>query len=429
MIVTGQSLGGYLAILFTLWLQHDVDLKESNGHRNNKRPICITFGSPLVGDEALQLAIRERPTWMSSFLNLVTKKDPVAGLFSSKTSYKPFGNFLFCTESGGNSVFEDPNLILAILDSMGSSNSGNSEMCDYGNDLREIRKKLLYRGVSESGKLYLNSFRAGIQLQLNEVGLLSHISDNMIQIMEEKQLKIMRRKRNMYEPARKLNDMKICLMPMEWYIKATRSKGGYYDTFKNSSKTGQEAERKPVIVKIQRLLNQFWKNIVQENNLMPQEDAKMHARWLNSATIYRRIIEPLDIADHYKNGNTDYIQKRPDHYQLLEKWLNKDREVSNPSDRKKSKAVSLNVDSCFWAHVEEALISLRGLQVGGSSTNAFDLEHELEKFEDYLMIGIKDYMVSPDIFLKGSSLMKWWNEYKAYKGNTYASEFANFMNS
>ncbi|GKB47211.1 senescence-associated carboxylesterase 101-like protein, partial [Tanacetum coccineum] len=63
LVVTGRSLGGYLAILFSLWLQHAVDMKESHGYRNNKRPICITFGSPLVGDGALQRAISEHPQW------------------------------------------------------------------------------------------------------------------------------------------------------------------------------------------------------------------------------------------------------------------------------------------------------------------------------------------------------------------------------
>ncbi|PWA76636.1 alpha/Beta hydrolase fold protein [Artemisia annua] len=428
LIVTGQSLGGYLAILFTLWLQHEVDMEESKGRRNNKRPICITFGSPLVGDVALQLAIRERPTWKSCFLNVVTKKDPVASLFSSKTSYKPFGTFLFCTESGSNSVFEDPELILAVLDSMGSSNAGNLEMSDYGNNLRETRRKLLYRGVSESGELYLNLFRAGITLQLKEVGVSDNISENLIGRMEKEQKKMMR-SNNIYESIRKITDMKISMTYMEFYMKNTRSKGGYYVSFKDA-KTREKIISKAAIIRHQRLLNQYWRKFVEEKDLMPQEEGvNLRKRWLYSGNKYRKIVEPLEIAEYYKNGKTNYVDKRPFHYKLLEKWLNEDREMSNTSDRNESKAASLNEDSCFWAQVEEALISLRGLRNGGSSKNAFDLECELEKFEDYLMLAINDYKVSPDIFLEGSSLMKWWNEYKEYRGDSYASEFANFMNN
>nr|GFC39752.1 senescence-associated carboxylesterase 101-like [Tanacetum cinerariifolium] len=74
--------------------------------------------------------------------------------------------------------------------------------------------------------------------------------------------------------------------------------------------------------------------------------------------------------------------------------------------------------------MEEALISLHKLRGGGLSFNKGNVEKELEQFEAYLMLSINNFLVSPKIFLEGSSLMKWWNEYNAYKGKLYASEFA-----
>ncbi|KAI3784761.1 hypothetical protein L1987_43866 [Smallanthus sonchifolius] len=425
LIITGSGLGGYLAILSTLRLHHAIDVEELNGSKKTKRPICITFGSPLVGDASLQCAIAERPQWKSSFLNVVAKKDPVASFYSTGTSYKPLGTFLFCTESGGHTAFEDQDSILRVLDAMKSSDEGNLQIYDYTNVLSSIRRKVLYRGVSELGELNLNLLRAGITLQLKEVGVLDVISNDQIGEMEEKQKVLTRSKKKAYEPTKKLNEMKISLTYMEWYMKKNKLKGGYYDSYKNP-KTQDEIKSQQEILKRQRFLNQYWKDTVEEKERMPQkEGAKLRKRWLYGGTNYRRIVEPLDIAEHYKKGNTNYMKYRSDHNKLLEKWSDEDKKDSKSSEEKRNQAASLTEDSCFQAHVEEALISLRGLVNGGPVSN----EKELEQFEAYVMCAINNYSVSPDIFLKGSSLMTWWNEYKAYKGTTYASEFAQYMNN
>ncbi|KAI3768679.1 hypothetical protein L2E82_19509 [Cichorium intybus] len=280
LVVTGRGLGGYLAILFTLFHQHAVDLEEYNGSKTAKRPICITFGAPLLGDE----------------------------------TFRP------------------------------------------------------------------------------------------------------------YEKAKRNEDKFITYM--EWYMKIQRSEGrNYYDSYKKAE-TKKEIERQQEVIRHQRILNQYWKKLVDEKNRMPQkEGAKLRKRWLYSGTNYRRIVEPLDIADYYKRGNTDYIGNRPNHYELLEKWSEDDKKGQMSSDGK-MKAVCLTEDSCFWAHVEEAVILLRELKNGGSSSFATDIEG----FEVYIWEAIQNFSVSPDVFLEGSSLMKWWSDYKVYKGSSYDSEFARYMN-
>ncbi|KAJ0754483.1 putative carboxylesterase [Helianthus annuus] len=424
LIITGSGLGGYLAILSALRLHHAIDVEESNGSKKTKRPICITFGSPLIGDKAFKSAIDERPQWKFGFLNVVARKDPVATFFSSNTLYKPFGTFLFCTESGGHTAFEDQHSILPVLDAMKFSNEDSSQVYDYTNILSSIRRKVLYRGSSELDEFNLNSLRAGIKLQLKEVDVLSDITNDDIGKMEN-QAKLNKRKKNPYEPTKKLNEMKISLTYMEWYMTGQKRKGcGYYDGYKNP-KTREEIVGQQEILKHQGRLNQYWKDIVVEKDRMPQkEGAKLRKRWLLGGNNYRRIVEPLDIAEYYKKGNIKYIENRPNHYKLLEKWLDEDKD-SNSSEVTRNKAASLTEDSCFWAHVEEALILLRNM-VNGGSINA---DKELEEFEVYVIHEIENYAVSPDIFLKGSSLMTWWNEYKAYKGTAYASEFARYMNN
>ncbi|XP_076954243.1 senescence-associated carboxylesterase 101-like [Bidens hawaiensis] len=421
LIITGSGLGGYLAILSTLCLHHAIDVEESNGNNKTKRPICITFGCPLVGDAVLQRAIAERPRWKSSILNVVVKRDPVASFLSSNTLYNPLGTFLFCAESGGHTAFEDQDSIMSVLDVIKSSNEGNSQIYDYTNVLSLIRRKVLYRGVSELGEFNLNSLRAGITLQLKEVNVLNNITNGQIGEMEKKHTDMIRRKNfvSAYDPSKKLNEMKISLTYMEWYMKTRKSTGGYYDSYKNP-RTKDEIESTQKIVLHQGRLNQYWKKTVEEKDKMPQkEGAKLRKRWLLGGNNYRKIVEPLDIAEYYKKGGIDYINNRSNHYKLLETWFDEDKKVLESSEVRRSEAASLTEDSCFWARVEEAL---RDLANGGT----IDAE---ENFEAYLMGEIENYSVSPDIFLPGSSLMTWWDKYKAHKGSAYASEFAQYMNN
>ncbi|KAM0033621.1 putative carboxylesterase [Helianthus debilis subsp. tardiflorus] len=248
-------------------LHHAIDVEESEGSKKTKRPICITFGCPLVGDKAFASAIDERPQWKYSFLNVVANKDPVATFFSSDP-YKPFGTFLFCTESGGYTAFEDQDSILLVIDAMKSPpNEGNLQDYDYTNILISIRRKVLYRGVSELGESNLNLLRAGITLQFKEVGVLNDISNDQIGKMETK---LNKRKKNPYEPTTALNEVKISLTYMEWYMKSSKSKGCYYERYKNA-KAIDEIEKQQLMPKHQRILNKYWKKTVEEKDRMPQK--------------------------------------------------------------------------------------------------------------------------------------------------------------
>jgi hypothetical protein len=93
-------------------------------------------------------------------------------------------------------------------------------------------------------------------------------------------------------------------------------------------------------------------------------------------------------------------------------------------------SAGLNEDSCFWAHVEDAIILCDLLKNEGSVTDAEKATHkeELIKFEDYVWGVIDNFAVSPDIFLEKSSFMQWWKKYKGIVGSAYSSPLADFMN-
>ena len=165
LIITGHSLGGSVASLFTLYLL------DSMNKKSKCRPICITFGSPLIGDFGLQ-----HSQWNSFFLHVVSNKDPVPGLFlpsshSQTTAYKPFGTYLLCSELGF-ACFDDPDLILKFLTFISSEVAGGLlQVVDYGEILRNLKKRAICKGPWLAGERFADPFSAGIVMELETIGI------------------------------------------------------------------------------------------------------------------------------------------------------------------------------------------------------------------------------------------------------------------
>ncbi|XP_030959421.1 senescence-associated carboxylesterase 101-like [Quercus lobata] len=215
---------------------------------------------------------------------------------------------------------------------------------------------------------------------------------------------------------------------LEQYKKVSKDKRvGYYDRYKNKLDTSDIK-----VVEYMRCLTCYWEEMVDQAEKRPQTvGASLRTRSLFGGTNYRRMIEPLDIADYYKAGKQDYInQGRSKRYIILEQLLKEtEKPSSGPNELKKQNvASSLTKDSCFWAHVEEARISCKLLSSGESN----DMEKERNKlieFENYVYGLMKNYAVSSEIFLPGSSFMTWWRDYREIKGTFYHSHLTSLMNN
>ena len=148
LIITGNSLRGSVATLFAL------SLLEKCNFSNTKRPLCITFGSPLIGDEGLQLAISNYSAWNSCFLHVVSDQDPVPRVLIN--GYKPFGTFLLCSELGC-SCFEDPQTILELLMVAYSGNPENQDpnkvFESYGTFVEHLNRKVLCKDPTDHESL------------------------------------------------------------------------------------------------------------------------------------------------------------------------------------------------------------------------------------------------------------------------------------
>ncbi|XP_015879236.1 senescence-associated carboxylesterase 101-like isoform X2 [Ziziphus jujuba] len=442
LIITGHSLGGSIASLFTLWMLNSMDLSKT------KRPLCITFGSPLIGDHCLHKAIFQSQTWKSCFLHVVTNQDPVPRILlhhkpaHQKGVYKPFGTFLICCESG-SACFEDPDSILELLAATASHGAQSQNpyqampSVDYGPVVENLYHRTFCKGATELVDWAKQPFEVGIIRQLQAIGVAQPQQQNIDIINLIKREKQLVSKTKLFDPSKKLNDMKIYMVYLEWYKKLSKNdKTGYYDSYKEKKGT---CEFNVEVFK--KELTNYWKDMVKEAENKPQkEGASFRIRWLGAGTNYRRMVESLDIAEYYKENKLNYeTQGRSHHYIRLEAWLKEWEELlkeennsggKQNNSKKESVASILTIDSCFWAKVEEAIILCNLLK-----TEKFGAEEKVKKlkdFESYVWGLLTNYEVSSEIFLTGSSFMKWWKDWKAYKktlGSSFTSPLDDFMES
>ncbi|XP_043704900.1 senescence-associated carboxylesterase 101-like isoform X6 [Telopea speciosissima] len=424
LIVTGHSLGGWVASLFCLWLLENIN------QSNRNIPICITFGSPLVGDDGLRKSIHNRSGWNPRFLHIVSDSDLIPRTFLSSTtnntknSYKPFGTFLMCSPSG-SSCFNDSDSVLSLLAVTGCSEL--LSLMDYRKLLEDLTNQIFVtKGDSQLHELR-DPLRAGLILQLDAIGdKRMQEEDTLISAMEKRERTSYDKHKNAISNSeKKLNDVKTDMANLEWYKKicSTKVKIGYYDCYKMKH---WEMDIKAVVFK--KKLTKYWKDVVDdaERKVVP-----LGTRLLGGGTNYRRMVEPLDIAVYYKEGNRNYrTQGRSRHFKLLQTWLEEEERVAGHkrNSNTREKAANLTEDSCFWADVEEAVILTKSLKNGEALRGPGESPIEkLKKFEDYVMGLINNLAVSPEIFLEESTFMQWWNEYEKIPERTHRSSLANYM--
>ncbi|XP_054814174.1 senescence-associated carboxylesterase 101-like isoform X2 [Prosopis cineraria] len=424
LMVTGHAVGGSIASLFTLWLLDNLTTGSGRKHL----PLCITFGSPLLGDTHLQKAISRSPFWNSCFLHVASLQDPLPRFLISTNVYKPFGTFLLCSEQG-SACFNDPESILELLAEMKPALSDPYDqkfhIHQYSDIVQNLHRKVICKAFASQPQsmAHCDSLEAAIIIQLAALSL-SQIQQDMVEKLKLPEITLLKKKKDL-DPSKRLNDVKIYMANIEWYKKFSKAQEtGMYDMYKK-----HRNERDQEIVWWKKELTLYWREMVEEAETKPQkEGAAFRTRWLYAGTNYRRMMEPLDIADHYERGGKNYeTEGRSIHYRQLEEWLKEDRTPSpgglSCTTNKQNVESILTLDSSFWACVEEALIACRDMKSREESSTM----QKLSEFEEYVYGSLKNYAVSPEIFLKHSTYMRWWNEYQLLKEASSDSKLASFM--
>ncbi|KAK1573037.1 hypothetical protein Q3G72_009710 [Acer saccharum] len=138
----------------------------------------------------------------------------------------------------------------------------------------------------------------------------------------------------------------------------------------------------------------FWDHVIEmlENNHLPH-DFHMRAKWVNASQFYMLLVEPLDIANYYRDGKSHYMQNgRERRYNIFYRWW---------KERKGSEKVNNNRSTL--ARVEEAKECLDKVRSERDRGKLDFLWRNINAFERYAAELVESKQVSKDVLAQNSS--------------------------
>ncbi|XP_021734616.1 lipase-like PAD4 [Chenopodium quinoa] len=359
-ILTGHSIGGAIASLTTLWLLSYIQTIPSP-----PQILCITFGSPLLGNKSLSKSLL-RQRWAGNFCHVVLKHDIIPRLLFAPLApintqlhcllkliqlsitsqseqlpfnvtgeikdqlfrfvlayteavaketaenmeipaglYWPFGNYLFYSDEGTVCVDNADAVVklLYLMLAMGSSGSCCEDHLKYGGCVERMSFQFLMRRGFIHGDVPASSYDAGLKLAVESSGLASQES---VSRQAENSFKMVKQTR--LTPS--LNSARLAIAlakitphraQIEWY-KASCDESENQMGYYDSFK--RRASKRDYQVNLFRIkLASFWDNVISkiDNNELPHDFHKRR-KWVNASHFYQLLVEPLDIAEYYRSG-------------------------------------------------------------------------------------------------------------------------------
>ncbi|XVE86473.1 hypothetical protein DITRI_Ditri18aG0037000 [Diplodiscus trichospermus] len=321
-VITGQSIGGTTASLSALWL---LCLLQSLSSPMST-VLCITFGSPLLGNEALHRSIlRER--WGGNFCHIVSKHDIMPRLLfaevvnhisevqtllnfwhwcmasphvnvtdvssqlpedlkdtifhcvlkdlellsqaeePSESLFRPFGSYVFCCQEGAICVENATSVIkmMYLMMATGSPSSSIEDHLKYGDYVAKVSKQfLMARNFDEEG-LPDSSYEAGVALALQS----SELTDK-----ERKEVAIMAKDclqmaQNDHKPnltaaslAIKLSKIVPFRAEIEWYKACCDEADDQLGYYDSFKLKGSSARREARVNLNRHKLAGFWNSVI-----------------------------------------------------------------------------------------------------------------------------------------------------------------------
>ncbi|XP_072950113.1 lipase-like PAD4 [Typha angustifolia] len=482
-IFTGHSIGGSIASLAAL---HLLCSSSCSSFPSSTTPLlCITFGSPLLGNQALSRAIlRER--WCGNFCHVVAQHDIMPRLlfcplnsisphlvanlqlqqfamrhpqfamptlhlsdeekaelhtfismhtgaaameqkFSAvaqdRNPYRPFGSYALCSMEGAvciDSSVAVQMLYVTFVTAWTVDSSIEAQHLCYGDLVVQMPQHLLLkkRILIEKDEATKSNYDAGISLALRASGIGVKGIGAMAACECLKMSKRMGRSPNLNcaNLALRLGKITPCRAQIEWYKASCDDDMGYYDSFKLRKSPKKDSKANMNRIK----LGNFWDDVINmlQNNQLPH-DLHKRSKWVNAAQFYMLLIEPLDIAEYYRNQNHKskghYLTHgRERRYKVFDKWW-KGKDNVESSNFKRSKFAGLTQDSCFWAKVEEAKEWIEDVRNETDSIKLAQLWKKLNNFESYSKQLVERKDVSIDVLAPHSSYSLWVEEWKDLK--------------
>ncbi|KAK4579746.1 hypothetical protein RGQ29_029420 [Quercus rubra] len=315
--------------------------------------------------------------------------------FISLSPYKPFGTYVLCTGNGKLVILRNPDAVLQLL--FYSSQLCKEEECT-DSELQDSFQMLneVYLEPLEQLPLSAESTSdiATINAALNDLGLSTRARLCLRAAGELEKRKI----GNKDSIDLKKTDIEKAMKYLreDYQLNCGHRGLGCYDALKlQESSKDFDADGKRLE------LAGIWDEIIKMLKRYELPDAfECQNDWIDLGTRYRRLVEPLDIANYYrhlKNEDTGaYMDRgRPKRHKFTQRWFENAERMPAES----------SWESCFWAKVEE-------LRIKTSNTGGFaqvKIKEEVLKLEEQVQIWTKGGELGKDVFLEKSTFMKWWN--------------------
>ncbi|KAF5204075.1 Enhanced disease susceptibility [Thalictrum thalictroides] len=328
--------------------------------------------------------------------------------FVELSPYKPFGTYIFCTGSGKMVTVKNPDAVLQIF--------FHCLQLNPGEDIRNVA----YRSLQDHFA-YKPEVQGGLQRQdIIYLDNMEHIplsrdtadsNEKRLIDMALDTLGLSTKARNCLRAAGKLekqnlqNQDKIDSnfskieegLNMLYGYRATCEvlEVGYFDAFK-LQKTPEDFN-----ANVKRLeLAGMWDEIIEMLKRYELPDGfEARKQWVELGTKYRRLVEPLDIANYYRHNKNDdtgpyMIMGRPRRYRFTQRWLEHYCNMSPDSC----------LESCFWAEVEELC------RADGSKFFFQDTKERVLRLESEIERWVSHAEITQDVFLEESTFVKWWRK-------------------
>ncbi|KAI3451619.1 hypothetical protein Pfo_008284 [Paulownia fortunei] len=358
-VFTGHSLGGAVASLSALWLLSMIQTTSPS-----IEVLCITYGSPMLGNESFSQAILQE-RWVGNFCHVVAQHDIVPRLLfapaspfieqfralfqfwqlsmaspysmqlSSQVSYEnkaeifdkvlacveersrggedqqrssfwPFGSYMFCTENGAICLDNRMAIVklLYLMLAKGSANSCIEDHLKYKNYVGQVCWQYLQRKSLTEVCFSESSSEVGIALALQSSGI---ACQEQVYGTARKCLVMARQlgcRRNLNNAKMAVSLAKITPLraQIEWY-KAFCDNSDDQLGYYDSFKLRSTSKRGSKVNMNRVRLGQFWDEVINmlETNQLTHDFHKL-AKYVNASQFYKLLVEPLEIAEYYRTG-------------------------------------------------------------------------------------------------------------------------------
>lgn len=322
--------------------------------------------------------------------------------FVQFSPYRPFGTYIFCDKDKKFVGMENADAILQTLfyfSQLSTEEEGSVVAC-LKLDANMRYEKLLDNCLEMQNFVYLKNASdleaEDIKTTLHDLGLQTQaiLCLHAALDFEEQKMK--------NEEAIEKDIIHKYLWAIQEYKRDCElTKLGYYEAFKIHN---NESDFKADVARLE--LAGVWDEIVDmvKRGELP-DTFEVKKQWIELGTKFRRLLEPLDVANYYMHGRNDdagsYLTKgRPRRYKFPENW--------HEHDKRMMRYATIS-ESCFWGEVEE--IKFISKKVCYEA-----LKQRIVELEGQVLEWYKNEVLDKDVLLEKSAFTQWWrslpNEHK-----------------